>query len=69
MKCKNEQCDNEDLGLMMGHVDPTVYDGVIVWQCLVCDLAWPRFESDAYGRRYSAGVELAATLNSEEVAR
>lgn len=44
-----------------GHTEPIgievrgVYDGVLIWQCQVCDALWPRF---ADGPRHLAALEL-----------
>lgn len=61
--CPNPKCKNTDQGKILGHDVPGVYDGVLVWQCLVCLNAWPR----VFGmqRRDQAAFDFAQVLNEQ----
>lgn len=56
-------CKNEDQGTFLGLEVRAIYDGVLVWQCLKCEHAWPRDFGMFYGRRNDLAREHAMVLN------
>lgn len=58
-----EECANTDPARFIGHIDPNVYDGVLVWECQECGRIWPRFVDDPESsRRTQASIRLSRTL-------
>ena len=48
---------------LMGYDFPGIYDGVLIWACPDCELAWPRFTE---GRLHDKAQEMIKSWNKEE---
>jgi Zn ribbon nucleic-acid-binding protein len=43
---------------IMGYEQRGVYDGVLVWGCMACGHAWPRFSTEDWPRLHDKAVEI-----------